>query len=160
MALEKKPKIREVTYQSTLPAIDPPLGKVVRKADVPGHDMASITGNPVDQGTDWAMMGPWLNGAADFSAGVFTMEPNETHPPHYHPTGPELYYIVSGSCLVQVDDETIEVAAETTISLPEGTVHAVWTREDETVTIFYAFAERPDAPVTTVWLEEDEAQGG
>jgi hypothetical protein len=60
---------------------------------------------------------------------------------------------VSGTSLVQVDDEKIEVGPETAIYLPEGTVHAVWTRPDESVTIFYGFDEQPGVEITSVWLE-------
>jgi quercetin dioxygenase-like cupin family protein len=144
----------EVTYpRDVVPRSDPLLGKVVRLADRPGLDMAAVTGNPHDQGTDWALLGPLINGAREFSVGVFTMTPNQVHPPHYHPVGPEFYYIVSGSCLVRVDDDEVEVGPETAIYLPEGTVHAVRTRDGETVTIFYGFDERADAAISTVWLE-------
>ena len=144
----------EVTYpRDVVPRGDPLLGKVVRVADRPGHDMAAVTGNPHDQGTDWALLGPLINGAKEFSVGVFTMTPNQVHPPHYHPVGPEFYYVVSGSCLVRVDDDEVEVGPETAIYLPEGTVHAVRTRDGETVTIFYGFDERADAAISTVWLE-------
>lgn len=146
--------MREVSYQSWLPTFEPPLGKVVRKANMPGYTLDRLSGNPGDEGTDWGLLGPWINGASEFSMGVFTMTPNQAHPPHYHPIGPEFYYIIAGTCLIQVDDEKLEIGPETALYFPEGTVHAVWTRADETVTILYAFAERAGARVTTVWLEE------
>src|SRR4051794_18120140 len=144
----------EVTYTSPIISRhEPLLGKVVRVAKQHGYQIAELTGNPHDQGTDWALLGPEIKGAREFSLGLYKMEPNQTHPPHYHPVGPEFYYIVSGSCLVRVDDEEIEVGPETAIYLPEGTVHAVRTRADETVTILYGYDERPDADISTVWLE-------
>jgi quercetin dioxygenase-like cupin family protein len=149
--MHRKPS---VTYE---PAVavrhDPLLGKVVRAADVRGYTLAEVTGNPNDQGIDWALIGPAINGAAEFSGGVYTMGPDQVHPPHFHPVGPELYYIVAGSCLVQVDNEEFEVGPETAIYIPESSVHAVRTRPGESVTIFYAFALRPDAMTSTVWLE-------
>jgi putative monooxygenase len=144
---------REVTYPTWLPTYETKLGKIVRTSDVAGYSLDVISGNPRDEGTDWALLGSWINGAAEFAVGVFKMTANQTHPPHYHPVGPEFYYIVEGSCIVQVDDEMVEARPETAIYLPEGTVHAVWTREDEAVTILYGFAERPDAQISTVWLE-------
>lgn len=146
--------LKETTYQPIVkPQCDPLLGKVVRTADVPGFEIEQLSGNPHDQGVDWGLFGPAVNGAKEFSGGIYKMAPNQVHPPHYHPVGPEFYYIVEGSCLIQVDEEMIEARPETAIYLPEGTVHAVWTREDESVTIFYTFRERSDAAVTTVWLE-------
>jgi quercetin dioxygenase-like cupin family protein len=55
--------------------------------------------------------------------------------------------------VVQVDDEEIEVGPETAIYLSEGTVHAVRTRPDESVTIFYGFDEQLDITITSVWLQ-------
>lgn len=148
-----EPNPREVTYQAWHPTYDQPLGKVVRTTDVASYELDTLSGNPHDQGADWALLGPSINGASEFSVGVFKMTPNQIHPPHYHPVGPEFYFIVAGSCLLQIDDEKREVGPETAIYLPEGTVHAVWTRDDESVTILYGFDERADARVTTVWLE-------
>jgi quercetin dioxygenase-like cupin family protein len=143
-----------VTYE---PAVslhhDPLLGNVVRSSDVPGYSLAEVTGNPHDQGTGWALIGPSINGAAEFSGGIYTMGPGQVHPPHYHPVGPELYYIVTGSCLVQLDNDEFEVGSDTAIYIPEGSVHAVSTRPNESVTIFYVFALHPDTQKSTVWLE-------
>ena len=144
----------EVTYaRAVVPRGDPLLGKIVRVADRPSYTLEEVTGNPHDQGTDWALLGPLINGAQEFSVGVYTMRPNQVHPPHYHPVGPEFYYIISGSCLLRVDDEEVEVGPETAIYLPEGTVHGARTRAGETVTILYGFDLRDDEPVSTVWLE-------
>jgi putative monooxygenase len=144
----------EVTYaRDVVPRADPLLGKIVRVADRPGYTLEEVTGNPHDQGTDWALLGPRINGAREFYVGVYTMGPDQIHPPHYHPVGPEFYYIISGSCVVRVDDEEAEVGPETAIYFPEGTIHGVRTREGETVTILYGFAVRPDAAISTVWLE-------
>jgi putative monooxygenase len=136
-----------------VPRHDPPLGKIVRVADRPSYRLDEVTGNPHDQGIDWALLGPRINGAREFSVGVYTMGPNQVHPRHFHPVGPEFYYIVSGSCLVRVDDEEVEAGPETAIYLPEGTVHGVRTRDGESVTILYGFDERSDAAKSTVWLE-------
>ncbi len=146
--------LKEVTYEAPVKSrFDPGLGKVVRTADVPGYEIEQLSGNPYDQGIDWGLTGPRVNGAPEFTIGIYKMGPNQVHPPHYHPVGAEFYYIVEGTCLVQVDNEKIEVGPETAIYLPEGTVHAVWTRPDESVTIFYGFDEQPGVEITSVWLE-------
>ena len=67
--------------------------------------------------------------------------------------GPGFSSIVSGSCLVRVDDEEIEAGPGTAVYLPEGTVHAVRARADVTVSIVNGFDERADAPISTAWLE-------
>lgn len=158
MTNKDAPPLREVRYEAWLPSYAPLLGKVVNSSHVVGNDLAKVSGNPHDQGCDWGLMGPWVNGSTEFSAGVFKMSPDQVHPPHYHPHSPELYYIVAGSCLVQVDDTIHDVGPETAIYLPVGCVHAVWTRKNESVTIFYAFQEQPGVRVVSIWLEGEEGK--
>jgi quercetin dioxygenase-like cupin family protein len=158
MTDQDAPTVREVRYEAWLPSYAPLLGKIVNSSQVEGNDLAKISGNPHDQGYDWGLMGPWVNGSTEFSAGVFKMSPDQVHPPHYHPESPELYYIVDGSCLLQVDDTIHDVGPETAIYLPVGCVHAVWTRENESVTIFYAFHERPGVRVVSIWLEGEDGK--
>ena len=144
----------EVIYEgSVVRRWNPLLGHVVRAAEMPSHAIHELTGNPHDRGTDWALAGPTINGAAEFFLGLYKMAPNQIHPPHYHPVGPEFYYIVEGTCLVLVGDEWVHSGPETSIYLPQGMVHGVRTREHESVTILYGYDLGPDGEATTVWLE-------
>lgn len=152
------PSVHEVRYDAWLPSYAPLMGKVINASQVEGFDIEKLSGNPHDQGRDWGLMGPWVNAAAEFSAGIYKMSPNQVHPPHYHPESPELYYIVEGSCLVQVDDQIHDVGPETAIYLPINCVHAVWTRDDESVTIFYVFQEQPGVEVVSIWLEDRDGK--
>ena len=71
----------QVTYTRSITRChEPLLGKVVRVAEQHGYQIAELTGNPHDQGTDWALLGPEINGATEFSLGLYKMEPNQIHP--------------------------------------------------------------------------------
>lgn len=83
----------EVIYEgSVVRRWNPLLGHIVRAADMPSHAIHELTGNPHDQGTDWALAGPSINGAAEFFFGLYKTTPNQIHPPHYHPVGPEYVF--------------------------------------------------------------------
>ena len=82
-----------------------------------------------------------------------TLEPNEYHPRHYHSRGSEFYYVLEGSCLVTVDDEIVEATPGTAFYLPEGTVHSVRTRENESVSLLYGFDEGISENISVTWLE-------
>jgi quercetin dioxygenase-like cupin family protein len=128
--------------------------KVVRLSDVPEFAVSEVTGHPPDQGRNWELIARAVNGSVDLNLGVYSMGPNQLHPPHYHPLKSEFYYILEGSCLVRVDDEEIEGTPGTAFYLPAGTVHAVRTRASEQMTLLYGFPCGDFREAGTVWLEE------
>jgi quercetin dioxygenase-like cupin family protein len=129
-----------------------PVRKITRLAEEPSSPVAQVTGHPQDEGVDCALIARHINGATEFLVGIYRMAANQLHPRHMHPRGAEFYYVVEGSCLVTVDDDEIEATAGTAVYLPEGTVHAVRTRRDESVTILYAFDEGDANDIATTWL--------
>jgi quercetin dioxygenase-like cupin family protein len=130
-----------------------PLRKVTRLGKEPFVDVGGLTGNPRDQGRDCQLIGSGTNGATDMTLGVYILGPNEYHPRHFHERGTEFSFVLAGSCLITVDDEIVEATPGTTVYLPEGTVHAVRTREGESVTILYGFDEGIAENVSVTWLE-------
>lgn len=131
-----------------------PLRKVTRLQDADPVAMASLEGNPFDQGVNWFLISRYTNGAEEFDFGVYRLAENEYHPLHYHPAAAEFYYILEGSCLVTVDDETVEATPGTAIYLPAGTHHAVRTRQGETMTLVYCFSTGDFRDAGTTWLED------
>ncbi len=130
-----------------------PLRKVTRLSEEITEAVAEVSGHPGDQGTNCTLIARPVNGSEHFDVGIYRMGPNQYHPRHHHPAGAEFYFITEGSCLVTVDGEEHEAAAGTAIYLPEGTVHAVRTRPDESVTILYGFACGDFREAGTTWLE-------
>lgn len=130
-----------------------PLRYVVRLREETFVEVSGATGNPRDQGRDCQLIGSGANGATDMTLGVYTLAPNEYHPRHFHARGTEFYYILEGSCLITVGDDIVEATPGTAIYLPEGTVHAVRTRDHESVSILYGFDEGISENVAVTWLE-------
>ena len=99
--------------------------------------------------------------ADDVQFGIWELAPAATYHGHKH-AAPEIYHIVSGSALWQVDDTSREVSAGTTIYTKPGQVHKMINLTDEPVqaiwfwwapggdnTVFaapYEFTEPPPAP--------------
>ena len=130
-----------------------PLRNVTRLGEEPFFDVDTVTAHARDQGRNCELIGSGTNGATDMSLGVYVLAPNEYHPRHYHSRGTEFYYVLEGSCLITVDDDVVEAMTGTAIYLPEGTVHAVRTREHESVTILYGFDEGIAENISVTWLE-------
>lgn len=131
-----------------------PLYKVTRIRDVEPVELAKVQGNPDDNGIIWPLIARYANGAEEFDFGVYRLAENEYHPLHYHPAGAELYYVLDGSCLITVDDETVEATPGTAVYLPAGTRHAVRTRQGETMTMVYCFSSGDFRDAGTTWLED------
>jgi quercetin dioxygenase-like cupin family protein len=151
VAENDKPVLHSTHYSSLgAPA---PLRKVTRLADARWVDVVEGTGHPDDQGRYCQLIGAGTNGATDLGLGIYTLQPNEYHPRHYHSRGAEFYYVLEGSCLVTVDDEIVEATPGTAFYFPEGTVHAVRTRENESVSLLYGFDEGISENISVTWLE-------
>lgn len=129
---------------------DAPLQKIVSADLAPRYAISELTGHPGDQGTNIRLIAPEVNGSTDLVVGLFSQEPNQYHPCHFHPESAEFYYVLEGSCLVTVDDQDVEARAGMMFYFPRGTVHAVRTRDGERVATIFGF-DRPDGGTT--WLE-------
>jgi quercetin dioxygenase-like cupin family protein len=142
---------RATRFVSTAPPA--PRRAVVRRAEARCAPSREVTGHAADGGEDCVLIGAHVNGAPDLTLGLYRMRPNEYHPRHFHGHGSEFYYVLDGSCLVTVDDEVVEATVGTAVYLPAGTVHAVRTREGESVTILYGFGEGIAEHIAVTWLE-------
>lgn len=84
-------------------------------------------------GFDWGRLaltvGPGVNGAERFSAGVVDVKPGEGHARHNHPGAEEIIFVVSGTGEQMVEDEagnpvSREVGPGCTIHVPESRYHS------------------------------------
>jgi quercetin dioxygenase-like cupin family protein len=130
-----------------------PLKKVTRLTEVKAYVLSEVQGNPNDAGISWPLIARYVNGAEEFDFGVYKLAEAEYHPRHYHVAGAEFYYVIEGSCLITVDEDVVEAPAGTAIYLPPGTVHALRTREGETMTMVYGFSTGDFRDAGTTWLE-------
>src|ERR1051325_5134151 len=100
--------------------------------------IANITDNPKDDGWSRPLISKMLNGVEDFYVSVYRLGPHQTHPAHYHPEVPEIYFVLEGRGKAQVDEEFQWVEPGTVIYMPAKCVHSLRT-EDEGLTVLAVF---------------------
>jgi oxalate decarboxylase/phosphoglucose isomerase-like protein (cupin superfamily) len=115
-------------------------------------DMKNIFVYPADVdnfGFDWGRLaltiGPDVNGAKAFSAGVVFVPPGKGHTRHNHPGAEEIIFIIKGNGEQMVEDEagnpeTRNVGAGCTIFIPESRFHATQNTGDEPMEIFVVYS--------------------
>ena len=100
-------------------------------------------------GFDWGRLaltiGPKVNGAKNFSAGVVFVPPGQGHERHNHPGAEEIIFIIEGSGEQMVEDEngkpiTREVAAGCSIFIPESRFHSTLNTGDQEMKIFVVYS--------------------
>lgn len=129
---------------------DAQLQKIIGSGEAPCYQIGELTGHPRDEGLNCRLVAPEVNGSTDLVVGLFSQAPNQYHPRHVHPEAAEFYYVLEGSCLMTVDGEEVEAKTGMTFYFPRGTVHAMRTRDHESVATIFGF-DRPDGGTT--WLE-------
>lgn len=68
---------------------------------------------------------PWTLGSKHLWVGTSTVEPGNKTNAHSHDINEEVFYCVSGTGIMIVDDEQIEYTPGTVVFCPPGTVHQV-----------------------------------
>lgn len=100
-------------------------------------------------GFDWGRLaltvGPDVNGAKQFSAGVVFVPPGQGHTRHNHPGSEEIIFIIKGNGEQMVEDEagvpdTRQVGPGCTIFIPESRFHSTQNTGDEPMEIFVVYS--------------------
>ena len=100
-------------------------------------------------GFDWGQLavtvGPKINQARNFSAGVVFVPPGQGHERHNHPGAEEIIYILEGSGEQMVEDEngvpeTRQVNAGCSIFIPESRFHSTLNTGDTQMKIFVVYS--------------------
>lgn len=71
---------------------------------------------------EWYVSGP-LNNSKTMTVGMATVRPGESNPLHFHPNCDEILHVLSGRIAQIVGDETVEMSAGDTVSIPQGMLH-------------------------------------
>jgi oxalate decarboxylase/phosphoglucose isomerase-like protein (cupin superfamily) len=106
--------------------------------------------NDVDNfGFDWGRLaltvGPEVNDAKAFSAGVVFVPPGQGHTRHNHPGAEEIIFIIKGKGDQMIEDEagnpiTREVTAGCSIFIPESRFHSTLNTGGEPMEIFVVYS--------------------
>lgn len=100
-------------------------------------------------GFDWGQLaltvGPEVNEAKQFSAGVVFVPPGQGHERHNHPGAEEIIFIIKGTGQQMVEDEdgtpvTREVGPGCTVFVPESRFHSTLNTGDELMEIFVVYS--------------------
>ena len=100
-------------------------------------------------GFDWGQLaltvGPEVNEARQFSAGVVFGPPGQGHARHNHPGAEEIIFIIKGNGEQMVEDEdgspvTRAVGPGCTVFIPESRFHATQNTGDEPMEIFVVYS--------------------
>jgi oxalate decarboxylase/phosphoglucose isomerase-like protein (cupin superfamily) len=102
-----------------------------------------------DFGFDWGRLaltiGPKVNGARHFSAGVVFVPPGQGHTRHNHPGAEEIIYILEGTGEQMVEDEhgspvTKKVTGGCSIFIPESRYHSTLNTGESEMKIFVVYS--------------------
>ena len=115
-------------------------------------DTCFVYPNDVDNfGFDWGRLaltiGPDVNGAQNFTAGVVFVPPGLGHVRHNHPGAEEIIFIIKGSGEQMVEDEdgtpvTRTVGPGCSVFIPESRFHSTLNTGDEPMEIFVVYSPK------------------
>lgn len=115
-----------------------------------GADRLFVYPDEVDNfGFDWGRLaltvGPKVNGAKNFSAGVVFVPPGKGHERHNHPGAEEIIFILEGTGEQMVEDEqgnpvTSKVTAGCSIFIPESRFHSTLNTGEKEMKIFVVYS--------------------
>ena len=100
-------------------------------------------------GFDWGRLaltvGPKVNGAKNFSAGVVFVPPGKGHERHNHPGAEEIIFILEGVGEQMVEDEagnpvTKEVSSGCSVFIPESRFHSTFNTGAAEMKIFVVYS--------------------
>jgi len=74
---------------------------------------------------------------------VYGLEPGQSQAGHRHAVGDKLYYVLSGTARIRVDDEERTVTAGDLVCAPAGTEHAVHNTGTERLALLVVMAPKP-----------------
>ena len=100
-------------------------------------------------GFDWGRLsltvGPEVNGAKCFSAGVVDLPPGQGHSRHNHPGAEEIIFVISGTGQQMVETPegepvTQEVTAGCTVFVPDSRFHSTLNTGSEAMQLFVVYS--------------------
>ena len=97
---------------------------VKRSEDVPS--VATPNGEVV-----YELIGAAIGVSDNHSVAKIAIPPGKGALRHYHPIAEESYYIISGSAIVEIDEERQQLRAGDTVLIPANAVHTIRNQSSE-----------------------------
>lgn len=127
---------------------------VVDQGDAANETWMSAGGDPRDRGRLVELISADLVGSERLMVGLAWLGPGEVHLLHHHPHADEWYYVVRGSALFTVGDETVRGAPGSALFIPTGVRHGIHNDDpQETVEFLWGFDQPRLDTVGIVWDE-------
>ena len=116
-----------------------------------------------DGTTSYLLVSPWTGGSTQLTTSVVEMEPGGAQRAHRHEPE-QIYYFISGTGLMSVEDETWEVTEGDCVLVPANATHSIRNDSSSTATLRYFGAAAPafsDEQLAVLWPlpSEDEDNG-
>lgn len=92
------------------------------------------------------LLSPQINGTRNISLGMTVLDPGCSSSPHSHKTQEEIWYVLAGTGLATVAEETIRIQKGTAIYIPPEQSHQLLNEGNEQMRVLWAFS--PPGPET------------
>ena len=94
-----------------------------------------------------------LFGWTDIKADFIRYQPGDTAAAHYHVGARHIWFVVEGSAVFHLDDETHHVATGDVVTAGDSEVHWFHNTHDEPFAIYEIWVP---APTETIWVDADD----
>ena len=74
---------------------------------------------------------------------VYCLLPGQSQKPHTHDDNDKIYYALTGTCHVQLGEESLRIEPGQVAVAPAGQIHGVENRSDEPATLLVVMAPHP-----------------
>jgi mannose-6-phosphate isomerase-like protein (cupin superfamily) len=86
------------------------------------------------------LLSPQANRTKNMSLGMTILDPGSSSSPHSHETEEEIWFVVSGTGLATVAEETIHIEEGTAIYIPPKQTHQLVNEGSEKMRVLWAFS--------------------
>ncbi len=99
------------------------------------HEVAGVRAPAPNARTLKHLAAPWTIGSQNLWMGLSEIDPGSSSNPHAHERNEEVFYVVDGEGVVEVDDERVDVAPGSVVVVPPGQVHRLVNRGARTLKV-------------------------
>ena len=87
----------------------------------------------------WYVSGK-LGNSDTMTVGLATLAVGKKNPLHFHPNCDEVLHVLKGRIVSRMNEESVEMTAGDTVSIPQGTLHSATNIGDEEAVLFISFS--------------------
>lgn len=92
------------------------------------------------------LIGPDSCGANDMATGLWWLAPGHQSEPDIHPDAPEVYFVVAGEGILELEEERYPVKQGMTVYIPAGVKHQTFNTGTQELCYYFFFSPIPSGP--------------